>query len=83
MKKCYMYHFMVHEVSLDDNKVQTVLDMHSDTEKLYHSKDDAILAILDILSKWGAPGLLEENQRLKRVIEALDNKLAHALTVPL
>lgn len=81
MKKCYMYHLIIHEVNLEDSKIQPVLDMHSDTEKLYHTKDEAILAVLDILSKWGAPGLLEENQRLKRVIEALDNKLADALTV--
>ena len=72
---------MVHEISVDTNEVQTVLELHSDTEKLYHSRDEAILAILNILSAWGACGLVEENQRLSRVIEALDNKLAHALTV--
>jgi len=81
MKKCYVYHLLVHEITLDTNKVQPVLELHSDTEKLYHSRDEAILAILSVLSAWGEPGLLEENKRLNRVIEALDNKLAHALTV--
>lgn len=82
-EKYYVFHCVVTEIDVLENTVNNVFEEHTEDAKVHRSEYEAINYLRDVLDKHSIKPLQKEIERLNRIIAALDQRLADAVTVHL
>lgn len=78
----YVYHCSISEIDVEDGKVHSVLEAHTEDSKIHMNKNDALKELRDIIDQHCVPPLSKEIERLNRVVAVLDRKVTDAATIP-
>ena len=82
MSKYYVYHCSVSEIDVEENKVSSVLEAHTDDSKVVpNTKEAALSELRQIIDSHCVKSLTQEIERLNRVVAAMDRRLANASAV--
>lgn len=82
MNKYYVYHCSVSEIDVEDGKVNSILEAHSEDSKVHTNKDKTFEELRNIIDGRCVVSLTKEIERLNRVVAVLDRKVTDAVTIP-